>query len=146
MIAAALLFLSAVGGAVYYYRGGLPALPLGAGSGANLKGFAKRVESKPMLYVQIGNKIQGLSAEELGGGISIGRGAEADVNVAHTKLSRVHAKMRLIDRKLQFQDAGSTNGSTLDGERLAANQPVQINTSSKIALGGVDLVISRDKP
>lgn len=140
---AVVLLLAAMAGTVIYVRQGGTAFA--GGANARVPASTARAESAA-LYATIDGQSYPLSAADLGRGITIGRGDDADVTIRHEKLSRAHAKMKLQNRKLLFQDAGSTNGSTHNGARLKPNTPIQINTRSDIRLGGVSLVLSRKRP
>ncbi len=84
-----------------------------------------------------------LTNRNLGSQVIIGRSSEADIQIDNSQLSRKHAALSLQDRKLFIEDLGSSNGVSVDGVKLAANVKRQINTSSKIELGGQALVLSR---
>lgn len=84
-----------------------------------------------------------LDAQQLTKGVMLGRGDHVDVRVDHAKLSREHAELRLRNRKLYIIDQGSTNGTTVDGRKLSAKSPQQVNTRSQIALGGVPLTLTK---
>lgn len=73
--------------------------------------------------------------------VGIGRGSVADtgaVGVGYKRASRIGKQTRLLrDRNgLQVEDAGSTNGTQLDGQLLSPNKPVRLHASHEIALGG----------
>lgn len=97
----------------------------------------------PLLRARLGGTDFALGAEALRRGVIIGRGDDAAMRVDDPSLSRAHAQLQLRDRKLYLKDLGSTNGSTLEGRRLPANKAVQINTQSKVLLGGIALRLTR---
>ena len=39
--------------------------------------------------------------------------------VVHSSVSKLHARVRLADDKLYLSDAGSSNGTSVNGEKLA---------------------------
>ena len=96
-----------------------------------------------LLTARIGDIAAPLGTSDLQKGVVIGRGAEADLRVDHVRLSREHARLSLSGRRLMLTDLGSTNGTSVDGTRIAANRAVQVNTSSRIDLGGVTLSLAR---
>ena len=98
---------------------------------------------KPMLRAAIQGKSVPLDVQQLNRGVMLGRGDHVDVRVDHAKLSREHAELRIRNRKLYIIDQGSTNGTTVDGKKLSAKSPQQINTRSRIALGGVPLTLTK---
>jgi serine phosphatase RsbU (regulator of sigma subunit) len=52
--------------------------------------------------------------------ITIGRHPGLTLVLADTELSRRHARVSLVDDKAMVEDLGSTNGTFVDGERIAA--------------------------
>jgi hypothetical protein len=50
-------------------------------------------------------------------------------------VSRKHAVIRLQSKRLEIYDLGSSNGTTLNGVRLAAHQPHLLRDGDEIALG-----------
>ena len=49
----------------------------------------------------------------------IGRGSDADITVDDSSISRKHVEILWDGKRAQVNDLGSTNGSTLDGERVS---------------------------
>jgi diguanylate cyclase (GGDEF)-like protein len=71
---------------------------------------------------------------EIDSNLIIGRGREADVRVQGDGISRKHAAIRLSGEQVIFEDLGSTNGSFINGERVAhrvleEGDKIQIGTS-----------------
>ena len=54
-----------------------------------------------------------------GSAMTIGRDPLADIVIDDPKISRQHARLTLTDSGYQVQDLGSTNGTYVDGKRLA---------------------------
>ena len=52
--------------------------------------------------------------------IVIGRGAEQTLAITDAKLSRRHARVTLVDGQAVVEDLGSTNGTFVEGKRIAA--------------------------
>jgi DNA-binding winged helix-turn-helix (wHTH) protein len=50
----------------------------------------------------------------------VGRGTECGVRLPSSRVSRVHARLRAEDGRLWLEDAGSKNGTWVNGERQAA--------------------------
>jgi hypothetical protein len=55
----------------------------------------------------------------LNGTVVIGRGSDADITIDDTGISRRHLEISWDGRKAEARDLGSTNGSTLNGERFS---------------------------
>jgi len=55
----------------------------------------------------------------LTGKVVIGRGSDADITIDDTGISRRHLEISWNGRRAEARDLGSTNGSTLNGERFS---------------------------
>lgn len=85
-----------------------------------------------------------LSTDALVKGVVIGRSAEANLVVDVAGISRQHLQLQLVQRQLLLTELGSTNGTKVDGQALKPGQKRQINSTSRITLGGVvDLTLRR---
>ncbi len=84
-----------------------------------------------------------LNAEQLRRGATIGRAPTNTIALTNRMLSREHARIELKGRTLTITDLGSSNGTTVDGERLKPRTLRQINSQSRIAFGGVPVTLSR---
>ena len=58
-------------------------------------------------------------AYPLTGRVVLGRGSDADITIDDTGISRKHLEISWDGRKAEARDLGSTNGSTLNGERFS---------------------------
>jgi class 3 adenylate cyclase len=77
-------------------------------------------------------------------GMIIGRAAEqCDLVVAHTTVSRRHARLSMQGEALQIEDLGSTNGTAVNDMALSAGAAVALQAESRLRLGAVDLLIRR---
>lgn len=56
--------------------------------------------------------------------LTIGRSEEADISIDNTAISRLHAALELKGGVHFLTDLGSTNGTTVNGERISATVPV----------------------
>ncbi len=56
----------------------------------------------------------------LPGAYVIGRGPEADIRIETPLISRAHARLTIHERECLIEDLGSSNGTFVDGERIAA--------------------------
>ncbi|NOD93816.1 FHA domain-containing protein [Ruegeria sp. HKCCD4884] len=98
---------------------------------------------RSILAVTMAGQSAQFSAAQLQSGVTIGRASENTLTVTDRNLSRRHASLSLQGRKMMLTDLGSSNGTKVDGRRLKPNEPVQINTKSKVELGGIALVLKR---
>ncbi len=77
----------------------------------------------------------------LAGSTVLGRGAEADVQLADTGVSRRHAELRLVtddgQDRVELHDLGSTNGTQVNGQQVTA---VSLTDGDRITVGTSELV------
>ncbi|UTA48690.1 FHA domain-containing protein [Simiduia sp. 21SJ11W-1] len=57
---------------------------------------------------------------------AIGRGAQCEIVIPGTHLSRQHAEFELHENQLRIRDLGSANGSFVNDHRIEANQPIRL--------------------
>jgi two-component system, cell cycle response regulator len=69
---------------------------------------------------------------KLDGTLVIGRASDADLRIEGNGISRHHARVKLGDFVVEFEDLGSTNGSFVNGERVARRE---LQSGDKIQLG-----------
>lgn len=78
-------------------------------------------------------------------GVLIGRDVkQCDIVVAHSTVSRRHARLVIVSGGLQIEDLGSTNGTTVDGTPALPGTPRSIQAGSRLSLGEVDLSVGGD--
>lgn len=65
--------------------------------------------------------------------ITLGRGSHCDVVLADDRVSRLHAVVRLMGSRAVIEDAGSTNGTYVDGVRI--DTPVELREGSMVRFG-----------
>ncbi len=109
----------------------------------SLRGGGVKSSGRAILAVSMDGQSAKFSASQLQSGVTIGRASENTLTITDRNLSRRHASLSLQGRKMMLTDLGSSNGTKVDGRRLKPNEPVQINTKSKVELGGVALVLRR---
>ena len=68
--------------------------------------------------------------------IVIGRGTGADVRIPHRTVSEQHATIRLDRSSYVITDEGSTNGTSVGGQRLVAGRPKPLRNGDTIEAGG----------
>lgn len=64
---------------------------------------------------------------------TLGRSEQADATIADPGLSRVHARILRMAEGYVIEDAGSTNGTYVDGQRIAG--PVPLTPGARFQLG-----------
>jgi pSer/pThr/pTyr-binding forkhead associated (FHA) protein len=70
--------------------------------------------------------------------ITIGRALENDIVVTSKRVSREHARVRREGWRAILEDAGSTNGTFLNDERVLA--PIELHDGDRVTVGDVTLV------
>jgi hypothetical protein len=70
--------------------------------------------------------------------VVIGR-EDTDLTIDDEELSRRHAVVRRFNNRLQVEDLGSTNGTFVDGARIA--EPTLLGGGAEIKLGATVLVV-----
>jgi transcriptional regulator with GAF, ATPase, and Fis domain len=74
------------------------------------------------------------------GRLVMGRGADADVRIDHTSVSRKHAIL-VIEDGMRVEDLGSSNGTWVAGRRLEPNTSAPLPAGSLLELGSVLIVV-----
>jgi pSer/pThr/pTyr-binding forkhead associated (FHA) protein len=64
-----------------------------------------------------------------------------DMSLGDGRVSRRHAELISDGGTFRIQDLGSTNGTTVNGNALVANQPMTVQPGDKIAFGGMEFQI-----
>lgn len=78
-------------------------------------------------------------------GLVIGRDVEqCDIVVAHSTVSRRHARLAFASGGLRIEDLGSTNGTAVDGAAVHPGTPRSIQAGVQLTFGEVDLSIGSD--
>jgi DNA-binding winged helix-turn-helix (wHTH) protein len=75
---------------------------------------------------------------------TIGRSQSCDVVLARSTVSRVHAQIELQHNRYILSDAGSANGTFVNGQRIEG--PQQLSTNDEIWLGTSDIALLFSDP
>ncbi|HVM26464.1 MAG TPA: DUF3662 and FHA domain-containing protein [Mycobacteriales bacterium] len=96
---------------------------------------ADSLASRPRLVLRTdtGERVVPLEAQAT----VIGRGADADVRLSDTGVSRLHAEVRLEGGVATLVDRGSTNGSSVNGRRVST---AVLHDGDVVELGASTLV------
>jgi hypothetical protein len=91
---------------------------------------------------KLGPRVEvGTSTHRITAATVIGRGAEADLQLTDTGVSRRHAELRPVDDGLEVHDLGSTNGTWLNGRRV---QSASLREGDRVTVGTTELVVRTD--
>jgi hypothetical protein len=77
--------------------------------------------------------------------VRIGRATDNDLAIDHQRVSRYHAHVRRVAASWLVYDLESTNGTYVDGQRLAADRPLALHPGSVLRLGDYDLRVLGDR-
>lgn len=80
------------------------------------------------------------STMSIGDELTVGRAAKCTLTLDDTYISSVHARIAWRDRKFVVEDAGSTNGTYLNQERLVT--PVVLRSGDRVRIGSTVLEFS----
>jgi pSer/pThr/pTyr-binding forkhead associated (FHA) protein len=76
--------------------------------------------------------------------LSVGRGTDNDLCITHSSVSKIHSSM-MMNREgtLLLADAGSTNGTFINGRRIAYGEARQIEEGDVVGFGEVEVRFRR---
>jgi pSer/pThr/pTyr-binding forkhead associated (FHA) protein len=94
-----------------------------------------------MLYAQ-GGPARGTTFEIGPAGATFGRAPENSVSLRDEQLSRHHASITWRDGHFWLVDAGSVNGTHVNGQPIADPRPLQ--TGDVVTMGSSRLVVALD--
>jgi hypothetical protein len=69
------------------------------------------------------------------GPVVVGRTSENDVTIPEYSISKRHCAFEIKNGTMTVADCGSTNGTTMNGTKLAANDPVALCGGEQITMG-----------
>jgi pSer/pThr/pTyr-binding forkhead associated (FHA) protein len=73
--------------------------------------------------------------------VAIGRGASCDLRIPDASVSSRHASIRAHGAQWVVVDEGSTNGTKLNGEKLASQSPRPLKTGDVLTFGRIDVTL-----
>ncbi|MFK7913418.1 MAG: FHA domain-containing protein [Pseudomonadales bacterium] len=79
---------------------------------------------------------QGSQTRQLASDFSIGRSADADVQIREKKISRIHARVCFEAGTWLLKDMGSRNGTVLNGSRINSSAPLAADNAVVLFEGG----------
>jgi two-component system response regulator AtoC len=74
------------------------------------------------------------------GTLTIGRAARCDVVIDSGSVSRHHANL-IVGADVEIEDLGSSNGTFVDGTRIAANTHTRLGVGMPFLVGGVTVMV-----
>jgi pSer/pThr/pTyr-binding forkhead associated (FHA) protein len=84
---------------------------------------------------------------EIGGRrISVGRGSDNDLYLNDKSVSKIHAALVMSrEGTLMVADTGSTNGTYINGRRIAYGEARQIEDGDVVGFGNIEVRFRREK-
>lgn len=79
----------------------------------------------------------------ISGTLSVGRDSECDIFLVDPSVSRSHAILEAADGELMVRDAGSTNGTFVNGERVRESA---LNAGDVVAFGKTEMRVENARP
>ncbi len=73
----------------------------------------------------------------------IGRGEGNDLQLDELKVSRFHAELKAAGEGLEVTDLGSTNGTLVNGERLAPREARSLNPGDEVCFGAAKFTCAK---
>lgn len=93
----------------------------------------------PFLWLHVGGRLHGKVLFE-SSCVVLGRGDRCDVVIDDPKVSRDHLELRLHGGAVVAADLGSSNGTTLNGQRLT--QPTRLRDGDTLVFGSARLALA----
>jgi predicted component of type VI protein secretion system len=75
--------------------------------------------------------------------VRIGRNQLNELVINEAFVSQWHAVVRFDEHKIRYVDLGSTNGTTLNGRRLARHMQVEVDPQTDLRIGPIQLAFAR---
>ena len=110
-------------------------------TGIGLVRGQRKKERTWTLSVEKGPKeLRGVSIE-VRGPVIVGRSPSADIVIGAGYVSARHARFSLMGQNLFFEDLGSTNGTTVNGQSVT--DPISLNENDVVNVGDVAIRVRR---
>jgi hypothetical protein len=77
--------------------------------------------------------------------VTIGQGADNEVVLDDDTVSTTHARLEYVDGAWRLTDLGSSNGTRVEGVRLAPDVPTPLSIGSAVHFGGVRMQFRADE-
>jgi hypothetical protein len=71
--------------------------------------------------------------------VLVGRASTNDLTIVHASVSKLHARLQLGDTGPLLSDAGSSNGTIVNGDQLRRGEEVALASGDLVRFGGIAL-------
>jgi hypothetical protein len=95
-----------------------------------------------LFLLVVGDRVHATEALPGKGTVVIGRAPDCDVRIDDNSISRNHAVLH-VDAPLRVIDTQSANGVWINDQRVAANEPIEIQIDQAVRLGSVTIIVQR---
>jgi hypothetical protein len=104
------------------------------GSGSRIAGTGKEIKQFRVLSPKLPD------AGKFPSKYLVGRSSEREIYIDHSTVSKRHAFLARVEEKEAYKlgDAGSTNGTFLNGQSVEAGDPVYVRDGNVISFGDCD--------
>ncbi len=127
-----------------------PAPPLNSSSPVPVGGAPAPIQAPPPVAVSwtwspaIGNALTGWRFDVHRASATIGRADGSDWQIKDEGTSSRHARLeRTTDGGISLTDLGSTNGTFVNGQKMAPNVPVELRGKETIRIGRTQWIVAR---
>lgn len=76
----------------------------------------------------------------------IGRGAECNLKIASSQVSRRHCRVTVTENSVLVRDLGSANGTILNGKPVPQNQDIPVTPGNALVVGPLKFVVQFKPP
>jgi predicted component of type VI protein secretion system len=73
----------------------------------------------------------------------VGRNPQSDLVIPHESISRQHCKIEYKSGVLYITDIGSTNGTFVNGKKIATEERVRLDDNQQIKIGRLECEVSK---
>jgi predicted component of type VI protein secretion system len=98
------------------------------------------------ILLQITHERANIKQLKLGSLTTIGRGAECNLKIASSEISRKHCQLTVDDERVLVRDLGSSNGTYVNGKLIPPNQDIELSPGSRFTIGPVKCVVQFTSP
>jgi hypothetical protein len=110
--------------------------PAPTGRGEDSRRRAGPPPARSLLVVEGGGGLRAGASFAVDGGMTIGRAPGADIQIDDRFASAHHARIYERDGYVYIEDMGSTNGTYLNGQRLAAEE--LLRSQDRVRIGDTE--------
>ena len=73
--------------------------------------------------------------------VTVGRASQCDITFRHPSVSKLHARFKVEKNKLWIIDAGSRNGTSVNGQQITGDKPHDLVQRDRVQFGSVSCMV-----